>query len=383
VGVTTVKRSDNDSAPVFIIGSYRSGTSVLTWCLGQHPNILALEETNWIAYLSVYIDNLFLLGTVNKEHSNLASIGISEEEFNAYFGRSISNFFRENLKKYLEASDRRAVAHPELVSELYQVSRVCGDPKDRWIDGTPENSHFVYGLARLFPKAKFIHILRDPHDVARSLQHFSEAGGNDYGEEEAYRTWIRLVSASVQAEAALGPEKIMRVLYSDLNESPELVIGDCLNFIGEPFHSACLLPLKKKINSSGSGEWSATFRPTQTDTMPPYHREASQLYRHLLSTGMSSVRDEEVYRTFERSFLDFAKQFRLEEVDRLAEWGSSLNDEIQRRDERIHELQTEVDELCKWGKDLDAVVAERNNEIEKLKSQLEDRKLKRRLFSFT
>jgi peptidoglycan hydrolase CwlO-like protein len=98
---------------------------------------------------------------------------------------------------------------------------------------------------------------------------------------------------------------------------------------------------------------------------------------------MSSVRDEEVYRTFERSFLDFAKQFRLEEVDRLAEWGSSLNDEIQRRDERIHELQTEVDELCKWGKDLDAVVAERNNEIEKLKSQLEDRKLKRRLFSFT
>ena len=31
--------------PVFIIGSPRSGTSILTWALGQHPNLYPLEET--------------------------------------------------------------------------------------------------------------------------------------------------------------------------------------------------------------------------------------------------------------------------------------------------------------------------------------------------
>src|SRR5256886_11509548 len=34
--------------PIFVVGSPRSGTSILTWCLGQHPNIFAVPESNWM-----------------------------------------------------------------------------------------------------------------------------------------------------------------------------------------------------------------------------------------------------------------------------------------------------------------------------------------------
>jgi hypothetical protein len=39
--------------PIFMVGSPRSGTSILTWRLGQHPNIITLEECAGIGDLAV------------------------------------------------------------------------------------------------------------------------------------------------------------------------------------------------------------------------------------------------------------------------------------------------------------------------------------------
>ncbi|QWV92463.1 sulfotransferase [Geomonas oryzisoli] len=363
-----MNRRNIDKAPVFVIGSYRSGTSVLTWCLGQHPQILALEETNWIAYLSVYLDTLFLLGTVNADHSNISSIGVTEDEFCEFFGQGVNNFISNYLDRYLEAAKARSDQDPRLKSALYNLAHGRGQTKDRWVDGTPENSHFVYGLNRLYPGAKFIHILRTPHDVAKSLQNFSKAGGRDYSEEEAYRTWMRLVNASAEAEAALGPDKVTRVLYSDLVDRPKEVIAHCLDFIGLPFDETCLLPLHKKINSSGD-----TTISSKPDFERTYIAEASRLYQDLLQLQPRKTVDPERHMAMKDKFLEFAKQFRLEEIDRLSRWGQELDAEIREKDCRILDLQKEVEELGTWGRSLDATIAEMEDEIATLRSQLQEK----------
>ncbi|HJV66870.1 MAG TPA: sulfotransferase [Geomonas sp.] len=361
----------NSSDPVFVIGSYRSGTSVLTWCLGQNPNILALEETNWIAYLSVYMDNLYRLGSVNKDRSNLSSIGTTVQEFNSYFGRCINNFVQENLKKYLDASKKRALERPELISDHYHLARSQNDPKERWVDGTPENSHFVYGLNKLFPGAKFIHLLRHPDDVAVSLQNFASIGGKNYSEEDAYRTWLRLVRASLEAESALGSDKVLRIHYADLVEKPEEVIRECLQFIGENFSGLCLAPLKKRINSSGRASDDFTDPATKGK---PYINEAHELYKKLITEKpLFSVGDDALYSIFEDKFLRFAKQFRLEEVDKLAAWGCNLDKELNQCHARILELQREVEELGSWGKSLDAAIFEKEKHILNLQNEIDRR----------
>ena len=76
--------------PVFIIGSPRSGTSALTWALGQHPNLLPVEETRWLAKLAVDLRATYQLGR-QAYVSQIASMGIGVADFYGAFGNAVND----------------------------------------------------------------------------------------------------------------------------------------------------------------------------------------------------------------------------------------------------------------------------------------------------
>src|SRR3989338_9424159 len=83
-----IEKKYQEAWPIFIIGSYRSGTSVLSRCLGQHPNLLVLPETHWIERLSAVLDELYWFGSSSKKYSHLISTGIKRK----YFYRQFEDF---------------------------------------------------------------------------------------------------------------------------------------------------------------------------------------------------------------------------------------------------------------------------------------------------
>ncbi len=229
--------------PVLIIGSPRSGTSVLTWALGQHPNLYPLEETVWFGRLHKGLREAFELGTSRDERSQISAQGIDRDTFMRSFGRTVDGL----VLAHRDWPERRVAQ-----DNVFARARSPDDPKSRWVDGTPENSFFVDGLAELFPEARFIHLLREPAPVVRSLRAFHHIGGRPHTATEAWVRWVRHVRACLQAEETLGPARILRVLHRDLVSSPASVVRSCLEFVGEPWSEDCLLPLRRRINSSGS-----------------------------------------------------------------------------------------------------------------------------------
>ena len=223
--------------PIFVVGSPRSGTSVLTWCLGQHPNIFPVPESNWMGDFAVNAAIGYQIGAARGDRSILSAMDIREDELFAMFGQGINDLI---------------LRHRKDLERKRQVTSEESEPKGRWVDGTPEYSFHICGLRKLFPKALFIHLIRDVRSVVRSMLNFHLVAGHNLvnNEQEAYNYWFRTVSSCLLAERAYGPRVVLRLRYSDLLNAPEIAMRSVLEFIGERYTTACLNPLEKRINSS-------------------------------------------------------------------------------------------------------------------------------------
>src|SRR6266851_5942678 len=84
--------------PIFIVGSPRSGTSILSWCLGQHPNILVQEESNWLGRFAIDVAMAYERGTLRGELAQLSALDVQREEFFAIFGSSINKLILNHRK---------------------------------------------------------------------------------------------------------------------------------------------------------------------------------------------------------------------------------------------------------------------------------------------
>ncbi len=296
--------------PIFVVGSPRSGTSILAWCLGHHPNIFPVPESNWMGDFAANVAMSYQVGAARGILSVLSAMGISCDEFFSHIGGSINSlvlkhrgdldrkrlaiavqrllkeqgFYLGEVTGELDAATNAAIrqygiAEGLLYSELVDSLRTAASDseyKTRWVDQTPEYSFHICGLRKLFPCALFIHIVRDVGSVVRSLLNFHRIAGTHVvaNEEEAYKYWLRTVRACLKAEEAYGPHVVYRLRYTALVENPESVLRSLLDFLGEPYSAKCLEPLSQRINSSNVPR---NFKSDDAATNPAIVDEALRL----------------------------------------------------------------------------------------------------------
>jgi hypothetical protein len=302
------------------VGSPRSGTSILTWCLGQHPNIFPVPESNWMGEFAVNIASSYQIGTARDSRSILSAMDISPDEFFINFGQTIND---------LILAHRKALERKRDLEGTLKRKHSTSEPKARWIDGTPEYSLHIHGLRKLFPGALFIHIVRDVESVVRSMLNFHRVAGTQLvtNEEEAYKYWLRMVNACLKAEQAYGPRVIYRLGYAALIDKPEAAIRSLLDFVGEPYSAKCLEPLAQRINSSSVP---VDFKSDDPATDPIIVEAARRLYAEIQQTpppaeGSPAVADE-LEAAFQEPYLRATKlqQELSEQIARVEHYAAEI-----------------------------------------------------------
>jgi Sulfotransferase family len=272
--------------PIFVVGSPRSGTSILAWCLGQHPNIFPVPESNWMGQFAINVAITYEVGSARGDRSLLSGMDIGRDEFFANFGRSINDLI---------------LSHRNDLNRKRKMTRPSVEPKTRWVNQTPEYSLHICGLRKLFPDALFVHILRDVTSVVRSMLNFHRISGIQLvaSEQEAYDYWLRTVSGCLNAERAYGPRVVHRLRYSDLIDRPEPTLRAVFEFLGEPYTDACLNPLRKRINSSNVPP---DFRSDDQMTNPALVEKAMSLSTELEQSPQCNEASATIARSLEAAF---------------------------------------------------------------------------------
>ncbi|MEG4044265.1 sulfotransferase [Microcoleus sp. Pol17_C1] len=132
---------------IFLVGSPRSGTTMLQSLLAAHPEVISFPESKFFHYL------------LYKKFA-----GKLPGRMEAFFKDEIS---RPELLQDFDDSQTVATKVSWFVGVLDGLA--AEQNKSIWLEKTPEHIYFIEDIQRLLPDAKFIHILRNSMDTIASL----------------------------------------------------------------------------------------------------------------------------------------------------------------------------------------------------------------------
>jgi len=213
-------------APFFIVGSSRSGSTLLRLMLASHSRIAIPSET-W--YLIPLLEAFpFDRPLVQSEVS--AAVSMMTDHYTWRDMGLDAGEFRHRAASLSEARLR------DLVEIVYRW-HMEAEGKSRWGDKTPAYIEIIPALAAMFGDAKFIHLIRDGRDVAKSFQRQGWHGPWMHGYT---REWLRAAELDRTLSTTPLNERILRVRYEDLVLYPEATLRRVCAFIGERFEDRML-----------------------------------------------------------------------------------------------------------------------------------------------
>ena len=127
---------------------------------------------------------------------------------------------------------------------IYAVNATFGQPtvKKYWVEKTPNNEIHAQMLYKRFPRAKFLHVIRDPLNNIAALKKLSDIRQRESSPLQSARFLKRLLQTAKQNQEVLGKDKYHIFKYEQLTSDPEKVLNDICIFLDIPFHENLLKP---------------------------------------------------------------------------------------------------------------------------------------------
>ena len=213
--------------PVIVLGVRRSGTTLLRVMLDRNARLAVPDESYFVPQLArrhrdwldpaAFVDDLRRLPT-------LVEWGVSYED--------VAPRLRPGMPT------GQAIA---AVFETYAAER----GKSRWGDKTPLYMQHLTLLERLFPDARFVHLIRDGRDAALSFLSvpagiMTEAWGHPRDAAGFACQWATEVRAARALGTRVGPGRYLEVRYEALVADAEAELRRVCDFAGLEYDDGML-----------------------------------------------------------------------------------------------------------------------------------------------
>lgn len=233
------------TSPIFIIGHWRSGTTLLheLLCLDREhayaDTQACMSPSHFLISGQVFRDSGLGKASAKRPMDNMTVTPVSpqEDEFALFALGAPSPYvhwmFPANLESHQEYFDLDNIASAERerwkAIFLMFFKRVALKSAGRLVIKSPPHTFRVRLLRGMFPDAVFVHIVRDPYVMFASTRHLLAKMFDIYAltaykserlEEYIFRNGLQMERALDSALPEISPDRYHRVRYEDLIVSP-------------------------------------------------------------------------------------------------------------------------------------------------------------------
>ena len=252
------------TAPLFIVGMPRSGTTLVEAILARHPDVMSLGESMLMP------------------------------ELEAVAFQRLTNSRRDGGRNAMMLDLDRDWLRAKAEIWMQHVMSRAKRPFKIVTDKLPENAVRLGLIKRLFPKARVVHIRRHPLDtgVSNFFQRFSSGQG--------YSTrldWIgirtRQVADSMEIWKRALDLPILDVSYEKLVADPDREARRLVAFAGLDWTDACLTPEKAARSVLTASQWQVR-QPINTASVARWMRYEPWLEPMIAAMGGMAWVEKEV-----------------------------------------------------------------------------------------
>ncbi|MGP4105986.1 sulfotransferase family protein [Virgibacillus sp. L01] len=305
--------------PIFVLGAHKSGTSLLRNLFDGHKQLFVIPlEAHFFQHNGMWIDygirrqypKKFKEKEIIENYINW--VGYANKNADLYADSNTKGFWnihglKEELLNRNDYGNLKSSIENYVESMFYSLFNEKLSNGTRIVEKSVENAEFASTLKKIFPKAKFIHIVRNPYSNLVSIRKFKAKKG--------YPNLKQIMQSLYNNYYYLERNKVLLdndyfiVKYEDLVKEPIKTVDTIRQFTGLNHDDILYEPTVNGDNWSGNSTTNTTFQGVSDKYLDKWKNEIEPIEIRMVNQFFASILEEYNYKKIkDQGILKFSKK---------------------------------------------------------------------------